>query len=135
MSLDVSVVIATFNRQGLLRRLLEQLDDQTIDPSRYEVIAVDDGSKDDTRVALKDLKTKYALRIERQENAGAAVARQKGVELAQGRVIVVVDDDMQVKPVFLENHLKRHTDDRTVVLGRLRPDHLRQGVRHRTMDE
>lgn len=125
MSLDVSVVIATFNRQDLLRRLLMQLDDQTIDPSRYEVIAVDDGSKEDTRVALKELKTKYALRIERQENAGAAVARQKGVDLARGRVIVIVDDDMQVKPVFLENHLKRHAEgpsDRTVVLGRLRPD-------------
>ena len=121
-ALDISVVIATFNRQELLRRLLEQLDDQTIDPSRYEVIAVDDGSKDDTRLALKDLKTRYALRVERQDNAGAAVARQRGVELAKGRVIVVVDDDMQVKPVFLENHLKRHTDDRTVVLGRLRPD-------------
>ncbi|GAF98335.1 unnamed protein product, partial [marine sediment metagenome] len=36
----VSVVIATYNRPELLRRLLEQLDLQTLDPSRYEVIAV-----------------------------------------------------------------------------------------------
>lgn len=120
--LDLSVVIATFNRQDLLRRLLTQLDDQTIAPSRYEVIVVDDGSKDDTRAALADLETRVALRIERQENAGAAVARQKGVDLARGRIIVVIDDDMQVKPVFLENHLRRHTSDQTVVLGRLRPD-------------
>src|SRR4051812_17802643 len=83
--MDVSVVIATYNRQDLLRRLLEQLDAQTIEPSRYEVIAVDDGSKEDTREKLKDLKTRYALRIERQENSGAAVARQRGVDLAQGR--------------------------------------------------
>src|SRR5206468_6295423 len=34
----------------------------------------------------------------------------------------IVDDDMQVNPEFLANHLKRHTDERTVVLGRLRPD-------------
>ena len=118
----VSVVIATFNRQELLRRLLEQLDAQTIDPKHFEVIAVDDGSKEDTRDKLEGLVTKYALRIERQENAGAAVARQRGVDLASGRIIVVVDDDMQVKPDFLGKHLAKHSDDNTVVLGRLRPD-------------
>jgi serine acetyltransferase/GT2 family glycosyltransferase len=118
----VSVVIATFNRHDLLKRLLEQLDDQTIDASHYEVIAVDDGSKEDTREKLAGLKTRYSLRIERQANAGAAVARQRGIELASGKVIVVVDDDMQVKPTFLEKHLEKHTSDASVVLGRLRPD-------------
>ena len=118
----VSVVIATYNRQELLRRLLEQLDDQTIGTSHYEVIAVDDGSKEDTREKLAGLKTTYSLRIERQENAGAAAARQRGVDLATGKVIVIVDDDMQVKRDFLEKHLAKHATDRTVVLGRLRPD-------------
>lgn len=118
----VSVVIATYNRQDLLRRLLEQLDDQTIEASRYEVIAVDDGSSEDTKARLAGLKTRYALRIERQDNAGAAVARQRGVDLARGQIIVVVDDDMQVKATFLEKHLDKHTGDDTVVLGRLRPD-------------
>jgi serine acetyltransferase/GT2 family glycosyltransferase len=118
----VSVVIATYNRQDLLRRLLEQLDDQTIPQARYEVIAVDDGSKEDTRALLADVKTRYAHRIERQENSGPAVARQRGVDLARGKIVVFLDDDMQVKPTFLEAHLRHHADDRTVVLGRLRPD-------------
>ena len=118
----VSVVIATFNRADLLRRLLAQLDAQTLEPSRYEVIAVDDGSTEDTRQKLLGLHTRYALRIERQENAGAAAARQRGVDLSRGKIIVVVDDDMQVKPTFLERHLALHVDDNTVVLGRLRPD-------------
>jgi serine acetyltransferase/GT2 family glycosyltransferase len=118
----VSVVIATYNRQALLRRLLEQLDEQTIGTSHYEVIAVDDGSKEDTRAQLAGLQTKYPLRIERQENAGAATARQRGVDLATGKVIVIVDDDMQVKRDFLAKHLEKHATDRTVVLGRLRPD-------------
>lgn len=118
----VSVVIATYNRPELLRRLLQQLDAQTLDPSRYEVIAVDDGSKEDTREKLAGLSTRYALRMERQTNSGAAVARQRGVELAAGKIIVVVDDDMQVHPSFLEKHLEKHVTDDTVVLGRLRPD-------------
>src|SRR4051794_37714594 len=87
----VSVVIATYNRHASLRRLFEQLDAQTIDPKRYEVIAVDDGSKEDTRTKLADVKTRYAHRIERQENAGPAVARQRGVELARGNIIVFLD--------------------------------------------
>ena len=122
---EISVVIATYNRQELLRRLLTQLDAQTIDPSRYEAIAVDDGSKEDTRQALADLRTRFVHRIERQENAGAAAARQRGVDLASGRIIVFLDDDMQVKPDFLAQHLKLHEAGKpgnTVVLGRLRPD-------------
>lgn len=121
----VSVVIATYNRQDLLRRLLEQLGDQTISPERYEVIAVDDGSKDDTRAVLADVKTRYPHRIERQPNAGPAVARQRGVDLARGKIVVFLDDDMQVKPTFLEAHLRHHAGEgegKTVVLGRLRPD-------------
>jgi len=120
----VSVVLATYNRQDLLRRLLEQLDHQTIPPFRYEVIAVDDGSKEDTRAALADLRTSYFHRIERQDNAGPAVARQRGVDFARGKIIVFLDDDMQVKRSFLEKHLEKHAGGtgETVVLGRLRPD-------------
>lgn len=118
----VSVVIATYNRQDLLRRLLAQLDDQTIDPRRYEAIAVDDGSKEDTRAMLADVKTRYAHSIERQENSGPAVARQRGVEKARGKIVVFLDDDMQVRPTFLERHLEAHAHPDSVVLGRLRPD-------------
>lgn len=122
----VSVVIATYNRQDLLRRLLQDLDAQTLDPSRFEAIAVDDGSKDDTREKLAGLTTRYAHRIERQDNAGAAAARQRGVDLARGKIVVFLDDDMQVGPEFLAKHLDehlRHGDGtNTVVLGRLRPD-------------
>lgn len=125
-SLWVSVVVATFNRQALLERLLEKLDAQTLAPERFEVVAVDDGSKDDMRSALAGLRVRYALRIERQENAGAAAARQRGVEAARGRFIVFLDDDMDVAPSFLEKHLERHVAlgelSRSVVLGRLRPD-------------
>jgi GT2 family glycosyltransferase/serine acetyltransferase len=118
----ISVVIATYQRAELLRRLLENLDAQTLDPASYEVVAVDDGSTEDVRTKLADVKTRYALRIERQENAGAAAARQRGAESARGEIIVFLDDDMAVAPDFLEKHLAKHDAPDTVVLGRLRPD-------------
>ncbi|MCL2777910.1 MAG: glycosyltransferase [Polyangiaceae bacterium] len=118
----ITVIIATYNRTDSLRHLLEEFNHQTLDPSRFEVIAVDDGSKEDVRSKLADIKVRYALRIERQNNSGAAVARQHGVSLARGKIIVVIDDDMQIKPDFLEQHLGKHDGGDTVVLGRLRPD-------------
>lgn len=118
----VSVVIATYNRPELLRRLLLQLDEQTVPAERYEVIAVDDESRVPVREALADLTTRYPLVIERQKNGGPQAARQTGVGLARGHVVVFIDDDMQVGPTFLEAHLIHHTDDRTAVLGRLLPD-------------
>lgn len=122
----VSVVVATFNRQALLRRLLGKLDAQTLAPERYEVVAVDDGSEEDVRGALSDVSVRYGLRIERQANAGAAAARQRGVEAARGKIIVFLDDDMDVASTFLEKHLEGHAAlgdfSRSVVLGRLRPD-------------
>ncbi|MDB4940915.1 MAG: Serine acetyltransferase [Labilithrix sp.] len=118
----VSVVIATYNRQDSLRRLIQQLGRQTIDPSKYEIIAIDDGSKEDTAQLLADVKVPCGLRIVRQPNGGAAVARQHGVDLAQGKIIVVIDDDMQVGPAYLEKHLAEHVAADMVVLGRLRPD-------------
>jgi serine acetyltransferase/GT2 family glycosyltransferase len=119
----VSVVIATYNRQDLLRRLFEELDAQTLDPAHYEAIAVDDGSEEDTRAKLADLKTRYVRRVERQANAGPAAARQRGAELASGSILVFLDDDMQVRSDFLAKHLERHLSKAdAVVLGRLRPD-------------
>ncbi len=118
----VSVVVATYNRTELLRRLFQQLDEQSLDPSRYEVIAVDDGSNDVVSDLLADVKTRYAHRIVRQENSGPGVARGRGVTLASGVIVVFLDDDMQVGSSFLENHLRHHDEEDTVVLGRLRPD-------------
>ena len=124
----VSVVIATFNRPELLRRLLLQFEAQTLPKDRFEVIAVDDGSREDMRVALADLATSYRLRIERQANAGAARARQRGAEMAEGHVLVILDDDMQVGPDYLERHLEHHVDDHTVTLGRFRPSASLEGM-------
>ena len=120
--MNVSVVIATYNRQDMLRRLLVQLDAQTIDAAEYEAIAVDDGSKEDTRAALADVKTKYAHRIERQENAGAAAARQRGVDSRAARSSSSSTTTCRCAPISLEQHLTLHKNANTVVLGRLRPD-------------
>ena len=126
---EVSVVVATYDRPAHIVRLLEQLDDQTLAPSNYEVVVVDDGSAVDLRSVLTPSAYRYALRVERQDNAGSAAARQLGAEQASGDVLLFVDDDMEVSPDFVESHLAANRDDdRLVVLGRRRAGRTSPGM-------
>ncbi len=117
-----SVVIANYNRPALVQRLLGDLSVQTLDPRHFEVIVVDDGSEVDVRTALGSARPPFSLLVHRQANGGAAVARQRGAELARGKVVIFLDDDMRVGPEFVERHLELHDAPRTLVLGQLRPD-------------
>jgi len=120
--LAASVVIANYNRPELVQRLLGDLTKQSIPAARYEVVVVDDGSAVDVRGVLRAGDYPFALVVHRQANAGAAKARQKGAELARGKVVLFLDDDMRVGEGFLEGHLALHEEAGTVVLGQLRPD-------------
>jgi len=118
----LSVVVATYNRPALIERLLGQLAGQSLPPGEFEVVVVDDGSKEPVRPLLTARSWPFALRVEEQANAGQATARHRGVLAARAEVLVIVDDDMQVGPGFLEHHLALHpAGSRRVVLGRIRP--------------
>lgn len=120
---QISLIVATYNRMGLLTRLLEQLRAQTLPLDLYEVVVVDDGSQEPVRPNLDRLDLPYRLRVETQANIGAAAARHLGVLAARGAIIVITDDDMQVPPDFLRRHLDRHAaGSPKVVLGRIRAD-------------
>jgi GT2 family glycosyltransferase len=120
--MKVSVVVPTYNRARLLRRLLLQLCAQTLDAGCYEVVVVDDGSSPPASGSLGDVEPPYALSILRKANGGAAAARHEGIVAARGELIVLVDDDMQVGCEFLEQHLRARRGPRDVVLGRIRAD-------------
>jgi serine acetyltransferase/GT2 family glycosyltransferase len=120
-----SVIVPTYNRLRSLRRLLEQLDRQTLGSETYEVIVVDDGSAVDVRTQLSPDDYTFPLRVEPQANAGPAAARQRGADSASGEILVFVDDDMEVPTQFLEAHLACHaSDERLVVIGYLRAGDL-----------
>ena len=121
----VSVVMATYNRLALLPRLLQQLSRQTVPATDYEVVVVDDGSKEPAEGPLRELARglPYTLRVETQANAGAAAARHLGVLASRGEVVIITDDDMQVPENFVQRHLEQHPPgSRNVVLGRIDPD-------------
>ena len=120
---EISVVVATYNRPTLLRRLLEDLGRQTLGAERFEVVVVDDGSQEPVKRTLGATRFPFRLTLLEQANAGAALARHRGIEAASGRVVLITDDDVRIAPDFVERHLGRHaTAPHRVVLGPIRPD-------------
>jgi serine acetyltransferase/GT2 family glycosyltransferase len=117
-----SVVIATHNRHGSLRRLLGHLAAQTLPQDAFEVVVVDDGSTEKAADHMADAVLPRQLRIVRTERRGPGAARHEGVMIARGDVIIFVDDDMQLPPPFVAAHLAAHGETaRTVVLGNILP--------------
>jgi serine acetyltransferase/GT2 family glycosyltransferase len=119
----VSVVLATYNRRSVLERLIAQLCRQTYPAEDFEVVVVDDGSKDPVAPYLRALATPFRLAVFEQQNRGAAAARHHGVMNARGELLVILDDDMQIPPNFLELHVGLHREGAaTAVFGRYRSD-------------
>ena len=115
----MSVVLATYNRLHLLKRLLDGLAKQTLSPSEFEVIVVDDGSAVPVRPQLDASRYPFRLTVAEQLNAGPSAARHRGVLHARGEILVSLDDDMELPPRFLEAHLAHHASGRpTAVFGR-----------------
>ena len=104
----VSVVIPTYNRRPILEKCLLALEQQQTSGTpveRYEVVVVDDGSTDGTPTWLRENTDRFAhVRLIEQVHGGPAEGRNRGVEHARGDVIVFIDSDLVVTPVFLAKH-------------------------------
>ncbi len=107
--MDVSVVIATYNRKSLLKKCLECLFYQDYPKDKYEIILVDDGSTDGTDKMVFSLKPPCKMvYFQNPERLGQSKARNKGISRAEGRVIIFVDSDVFAPPWFIKEHAKSH---------------------------
>jgi glycosyltransferase involved in cell wall biosynthesis len=104
----VSVVIPSYNRRSFLESCLESLAKQTY--QRFEVIVVDDGSRDGTREFLAEFKkgkTDLNLRwFVHDDNLGANAARNRGVQEAQGALVAFLDSDCMPEEGWLDELVK-----------------------------
>jgi len=94
----ISVVIPTYNRAALLAEAIDSALAQTRPPD--EIVVVDDGSTDATTAVLARFAPK--VRAVRQDNAGEAAARNRGVAEARGPWIAFLDSDDRWEPAALE---------------------------------
>ena len=89
--IDISVVIPVYNAEALIRRCLDSILAQKGDCT-LEVLLVDDGSTDDS-VAVIESYNNPCFRVFRQQNAGPAKARNRGLQEAKGRFVAFLDAD------------------------------------------
>lgn len=117
----LSVIIPTYNRSQILKECLDAIFKQDLPQQDYEVIVVDDGSTDDTRKVLEQYAAhRRNFRFFHQKNQGQGIARNLGIEHAQGNIVVFIGDDIIVKEIFLSEHLRihlRHEQENEAVLG------------------
>lgn len=100
---EISVVIPTFNRIDVLPEVLAALAAQDEAPP-FEVVVVDDGSSDGTAELLRDYRPSYPFTSLRQDNAGPARARNRGVAQASGRRVAFLGDDTVPSKGWLAAH-------------------------------
>src|SRR3989344_5761535 len=99
MTPHLSVVVPLYNEEGNVAELWKRIS-TALSSYSYEVIAVDDGSRDDTFDVLSTLaKTHPNLRVIRfSTNAGQTAALAAGITEARGDIIVTIDGDLENDP-------------------------------------
>jgi len=109
----ISVIIPIYNSEKYLNRCLNSIINQTY--TDLEIILVDDGSTDNSLNICKQYgKIDKRIKIIHQENAGASVARNKGIENSTGNFISFIDSDDYVDcDMFsvLYNNINKYQSD------------------------
>ncbi|MDD3648076.1 MAG: glycosyltransferase family A protein [Candidatus Dojkabacteria bacterium] len=97
-----SVIIPVLNEENFIPKLLKSLNEQTF--KNFEVIVVDNGSKDSTPKVINELEDslKYPIKIVHCKEKGISYARNFGVEYAKGEYLIFFDADGVISGKWLE---------------------------------
>ncbi|MED2872949.1 glycosyltransferase family 2 protein [Bacillus thuringiensis] len=102
----ISIVIPSYNASSFIKETIQSVQSQTY--TNWEMIIIDDVSKDNTRELIKEeIKKDGRIQlIELQENGGAAIARNIGINNAKGKYVAFLDSDDLWLPEKLEKQLE-----------------------------
>jgi glycosyltransferase involved in cell wall biosynthesis len=122
---DITVVVPTYDRAELLRLSLPALAEQRRDRFSYEVLFVDDGSRDSTGSLLAEAAERWPglfRHVALPHSGSPAAPRNAGVASARGRVVLLLDDDVVPERDLLLEHWsfhERHPAEDAAATGRL----------------
>lgn len=100
--MEISVIIATYNRAEMLNNALESLCNQTLDKKMYEIIVIDNNSTDDTRSVVNKFLRYGNIRYYLENRQGVSHARNSGCGYSRGDYLAFMDDDARANPDWLE---------------------------------
>ncbi len=101
----ISVILPVFNRAATLARCVESVRAQTF--ADWELIAVDDGSSDDSVRVLESFEDARMRVIRHERNRGPSAARNTAIEAARGEYLALIDSDDEWLPRKLESQMAR----------------------------
>ena len=118
MTKKASIIIPIYNSEKYLENCIESVLKQT--EQDYELILINDGSKDSSEEIMTKYKNKYPekIKIFSQENRGIGETRNRGIKEAEGKYIFFIDNDDEIKEDYLETFINEaEKSDFNMVLG------------------
>jgi glycosyltransferase involved in cell wall biosynthesis len=105
--MDASIIVCTYNRAESLKDTLKALKALVPPPAcSWEVVVVDNNSRDHTRQVVESLQVDWPLlRYEFEGQQGLSHARNRGIQASHGEILLFTDDDVLPEPEWLENTL------------------------------
>jgi GT2 family glycosyltransferase len=104
MQPKISVIISSRNRAASLLRCLQYFDAVAMQQLKAELVLVDNGSSDGTFDVMRNFRdhVEFPVAVVREERRGLSNARNTGMALSRGELIVFTDDDCYIAPDFLQ---------------------------------
>lgn len=122
--LKISVIIPVYNSEQYIKKCIESILKQTY--TNYEIIIINDGSKDKSKEVIEELKKENSdkiIHIE-QKNMGVAKTRNKGIKKSTGDYIAFIDNDDFIDEDYFEKLIEGSDNGKNdiVLCGYRRPD-------------
>jgi glycosyltransferase involved in cell wall biosynthesis len=116
--MKLSLVISVFNEEENIKPLIERID-ESLKGLDFEVIFVDDGSRDNTLDQIREYGDSHYTTVSFYKNFGQTAAMSAGIEQGTGDLIITLDGDLQNDPADIPGMVKKLEDEGwDVVAGR-----------------
>lgn len=135
---DISVIIPVYNTEKYIDACLSSIINQSYNFKRIEVILINDGSIDKSKEKCEEYSQKYPnIKLINQENSGVSVARNKGIAVAKGKYIMILDSDDYISKNAIKNVIcffDKHYEEIDIVVYPIYNDNYGNIKKHQRYD-
>lgn len=126
--IDVTIIVPAYNEEKEIANCLDSLLSLNYPKEKYEIVVIDDGSKDRTYEVVRNYEKKYFnVRLFSKKNGGKASAQNLGLKHANGKYILITDADAIPEKNWISKMVK-NLQDHDLVIGSWYPKNINNWV-------